>query len=78
MKVDIYYADYPLEGMYDYSKRTVYSESEEAFWTEINNKDTKFIKCSNENKKSYSSGEQYYLNKDRIIEICIYNNEEEE
>lgn len=69
MKVDIYYDD----GLSDpdcYPRRTVYAESIESFWDEINN-ETKFIKYSD------NSGAQCYLNKDRIIEICIYSNNEE-
>lgn len=70
MKVDIYYDDGISDPDY-YPKRTVYVESMESFWNEINN-GTKFIKYSD------NSGEQCYLNKGRIIEICIYNNNKEE
>lgn len=70
MKVDIYYDDGLSDPDY-YPKRTVYVESMESFWNEINN-GTKFIEYSD------NSGAQCYLNKDRIIEICIYNNNEKE
>ena len=78
MKVDIYYDDYPLEGAYDYPKKTFFIKNEKEFWSEINNRRTKFIRLIDNDKKSYGYGKKCYLNKDRIIEICIDENEEKE
>ena len=68
MKIEIYYEDYALQGSCDYPCKLVIANSEQEFWDELNNKN-KYLLCripGNKNKK-------VYLNKDRIIEIWIYN-----
>lgn len=77
MKVDIYYDDYPFDGACDYPRKTIYIKSIEGFWSEINN-ESKFIEVTDKNEKSYSFGQKCYLNKDRIIEIFIDENEVKE
>lgn len=69
MKIELYFEDQYIEGISDYTYRTITTDSWDRLW-QIWNHDEEFVRCDDE------SGTEIYLKKDRVIELRSPRDEE--
>lgn len=69
MKIELYFEDQYIEGISDYTYRTITTDSWDRFW-QLWNHDEKFVRCDDE------SGTEIYLKKDKVIELRSPRDEE--